>query len=418
SCVNYGCTPSKAMIGSANAIQAARRGSDFGFSAGEVVADFGQIVERRDGIVRSSREGLIKSLEKRENITLYRHYAAFEAPKRLRVGADLIEGEHIFLNTGTRATIPQIDGLDSVSYLDNVSLMSLKQLPSHLLILGGGYIGLELAQAFRRFGSDVTVIERSAAVIDHEDKEFSKGVQKLLESEGVRFEMNMEVKGVDQHSEKIRLQLVGKNGAKHTLSGSHLLIATGRTPNSDQIGADKAGLELDEKGYVTVDDRLRTHIDGVYALGDVNGRGGFTHTSYNDYQVAAANLTGGDCTIADRILMYAVFTDPPLARVGMNETEIRKAGRKALVGTMPMSKVNRAREYGQTEGLMKVLVDAETEQFLGATLFGLSADEVIHSIIDLMHAKAKYTVMKDAVHIHPTVAELLPTLLEQLEPLK
>ncbi len=418
SCVNYGCTPSKAMIGSANAIHAARRGGDFGFTAGEVVADFGRIVERREGIVSGSREGLIKSLEKRKNITLYRHYATFEAPKRLRVGDELIDGDHIFLNTGTRAAIPPIDGLESVPYLDNISLMSLKQLPSHLIILGGGYIGLELAQAFRRFGSEVTIIDRSQHVIEHEDREFSKGVQKLLEGEGIRFLLNTQVKRAAQRDGEIHLETAGKSGAKKTVSGSHLLVATGRVPNSDRLGVDKAGLERDEKGFIRVDDRLRTNVEGVYALGDVNGRGAFTHTSYNDYQVAAANLTGGSRTIAGRIKMYAVFTDPPLARVGMNEAEARQSGRKALVGTLPMNKVGRASEFGQTEGLMKVLVDAETEQFLGATLFGLTADETIHGIVDLMHAGAKYTVIRDAVHIHPTVSELLPTLLEDLEPLK
>ncbi len=252
-------------------------------------------------------------------------------------------GKQIFINTGARAVIPPIDGLESVPYLDNVRLMALKELPKQLLILGGGYIGIELAQAYRRFGSEVTVIDRSALPLEHEDKEFSKGIQQLLEGEGVRFMMNAEAKRVEQKDGGIRLEVKKKDGATETVRGTHLLIATGRRPNSDKIGADKAGLALDDKGYITVNDRLETNVEGIYALGDVNGRGAFTHTSYNDYQVVAANLTGGNRTIAERPLLYAVFTDPPLARVGMNETEARKAGRKALVGTMPMKSVISAR---------------------------------------------------------------------------
>lgn len=418
SCVNFGCTPSKAMIGSANAIRTAQRGSDFGFSAGEVVPDFGRIAARRDDIVRNSREGLVKSLESRENITIYRHYASFEAPGRLRVGGDLIDGDQIFINTGTRAAAPPIDGLDSVPYLDNVSLMSLQELPHHLIILGGGYIGLEMAQAFRRFGSQVTVIDHSVTLIPREDKEFSKGIRKLLESEGVSFLLGAKVTRVEQQDGQVRVQVAAADGAKHTLSGSHLLVAAGRVPNSDKIGADKAGLELDERGFIKVNDRLRTSVEGIYALGDVNGRGAFTHTSYNDFQVVAANLTGGDRTIADRVTVYGVFIDPPLARVGMNENDVRREGRRALVATMPMTRVNRAKEYGQTAGLMKALVDPETNLFLGATFFGLTADENIHGIIDCMRAGVPYTVIRDAVHIHPTVSELIPTLLEGLEPLK
>jgi pyruvate/2-oxoglutarate dehydrogenase complex dihydrolipoamide dehydrogenase (E3) component len=417
-CVNTGCTPSKAMIGSANAIQMARRGGDFGFAAGEVRADFGQIVARRDEIVTKSREGLVKSLEKRSNITLYHQYASFEAAKRVRVGDEVIEGKQIFINTGARAVIPPIEGLESVPYLDNVSLMALKELPSHLMILGGGYVGIEMAQAFRRFGSEVTVLDRAAMPLEHEDKEFSKGIRKLLESEGITFVMDARVSKVAQDNGQISVQYRGKDGAKQTLDGSHLLVAVGRRPNSDKLGVEKAGLELDDKGYIQVDDKLRTNVEGVYALGDVNGRGAFTHTSYNDYQVAAANLMGGDRSIRDRVMMYGVYTDPQLARVGMNEAQARESGRKALVATMPMEKVNRAKEFGQTTGLMKVLVDAESEQFLGATFFGLTADEAIHGIVDLMHAKMPYTVIRDAVHIHPTVSELIPTLLEGLEPLK
>ncbi len=418
SCVNYGCTPSKAMIGSANAIAMARRGNDFGFQAGEVTADFTRIVERRDAIVRGSRDGLIKSLEKRQNITIYRQYAAFESAHSVRVGDDLIDADQIYINTGARAVIPEIDGLDSVPYLDNIKLMSLTELPKHLIILGAGYIGLEFAQAFRRFGSEVTVVDQVPTLLEREDKEFGKATRSLLEGEGVKFALDTQIAKVDQHEGQVRLQIKLKSGTKQTISGSHLLVATGRRPNSDQLGTDKAGLELDDKGYIQVDDHLRTNVEGVYALGDVNGKGAFTHTSYDDYLIITNNLEGGRKKVSDRILTYAVFTDPPLARVGMNEREVRADGREALVATMPMEKVGRATEFGQTEGMMKVLVDAESKHILGATLFGLTADEVIHSFTDLMYAKAPYTVTQNAVHIHPTVSELLPTMLEQLKPLK
>ena len=418
SCVNYGCTPSKAMIGSAKAIHMAQRGADFGFKAGEVVADFAQIVERRDAIVSGSRGGLIKSLEKRANITIYRQYAEFKSAHSVRVGDDLIDADSIYINTGARAVIPPIDGLEGVPYLDNIKLMSLTELPKHLIILGAGYIGLEFAQTFRRFGSEVTLVDQTSKLLEREDKEFGKAMRKLFENEGIHFLLDTQVTKVDQHEEQVRLHVKLKSGTKQIVSGSHLLVATGRRPNSDQIGADKAGLELDERGYIKVDDHLRTNVEGVFALGDVNGKGAFTHTSYNDYQIIADNLDGGKRKVSDRILTYAVFTDPPLARIGMNEQDIRAEGLDALVATMPMTSVNRAKAFGQTEGMMKAFVDAKSQRFLGATIFGLSADELIHGITDLMYAKAPYTVLRDAVHIHPTVSELLPTMLESLEALK
>ncbi len=419
SCVNYGCTPSKAMIGSANAIQTARRGSDFGFKAGQIEADFTRVVERRDEIVRESREGLIKSLEHRKNITIYREYASFEDARHVRVGSEVIEGDKIYLNTGTRSAIPAIEGLDDVPYLDNVRLMGLTVLPKHLIIIGAGYIGLEFALAFQRYGSQVTVIDHSGVIIDHEDGEFSELVHKVLTREGVRFAFNSEATHVGYVNGEIEVQVDHKSGYTQTLRGSHLLIAAGRLPNSNKIGAEKIGLALDKRGFIQVDDHLRTNVEGVYALGDVNGRGAFTHTSYDDYQIIVDNLKGGDRKVSDRILAYAMYIDPPLAHVGLSERDVRAQGlQDVLVAKLPMNKVNRANEYGQNEGLMKILVDGKTQQFLGATLYGMSADEVIHSILDMMYAKAPYTVMKRAMHIHPTVSELLPTMLEQLKPLQ
>ena len=331
----------------------------------------------------------------------------------------MIEGDQIFVNTGTRPATPPIEGLDSVPYLDNVSLMALQELPQHLMIIGGGYIGLELGQAFQRFGSDVTVIDHSERLLDHEDPEFSKAVHQVISEEGVRILSGSSVLKAEPRGNGIRIQ-VQQKGARNPqwISGSHLLIAAGRRPNSDQIGADKAGLELDARGYIKVDDYLRTNVDGIFALGDVNGRGAFTHTSYNDFQIVESLLLGdGSRKVSDRILIYGMYIDPPLGHVGMYESDVRKSGRKALVATMPMTNVARAREFGQTEGLMKVLVDADTEQFLGATLFGLSGDEIVHIFADLMYAKAPYTVIKNAVHSHPTVSELLITLVEGLQPL-
>jgi pyruvate/2-oxoglutarate dehydrogenase complex dihydrolipoamide dehydrogenase (E3) component len=286
------------------------------------------------------------------------------------------------------------------------------------MILGAGYIGLEIGQAFRRFGSEVTIVDQVSALLEREDKEFGKAIRKRLESEGVKFLLETQVSEVDQPDDQVRLHVRLKSGAKQIISGSHLLVATGRRPNSDQLGVEKAGLALDDKGYIEVDDHLRTNVEGVHALGDVNGKGAFTHTSYDDYLIIADNLKGGNKKVSDRILTYAVFTDPPLARVGMNERDVRADGREALIATMPMNKVGRANEFGQNEGMMKLLVDARTERILGATLYGLTADEVIHCFTDMMYAKASYKVMRDAVHIHPTVAELLLTMTQQLEPLK
>ncbi len=419
SCVNYGCTPSKAMIGSAYAIHTAQRGSDFGFAAGGVTVDFARIIARRDAIVTKSRTGLTNSLEKRDNITLYRDYATFESAKSIRVGDQGIESDHIFINTGTRAFIPPIDGLDSVPYLDNVSLMALKELPKHLIIIGGGYIGLEFGQAFRRFGCEITIIDESPRLLTREDPDFSKAMQCVLEKEKIHIVLDAKASRVDSKDGKLRVHVTRKDGSAQTISGSHLLVAVGRRPNSDQLGVDKAGIELDDQGFIKVDDHLHTNIEGVYALGDVNGRGAFTHTSYNDYQIAESLLLGdGHRKVSDRITIYAMFTDPPLARVGMSETEVRQSGKQALMAIMPMTDVARGKEFGQTEGFMKVLVDAESKQFLGATIFGLTGDEVIHSFADLMYAKAPYTVMGDAVHIHPTVSELLITMMGQLKPLE
>lgn len=416
-CVNYGCTPSKTLIGSARALHAARRGDEFGFSTGEVRVDFARAMARQRDIVTRMRGRGTHRLEQTAGLTFYHAWAQFETPRQLRVGDDLLESERIFLNVGARATMPDLPGLDSVPYLDNETLLELDDLPRHLIIVGGGYVGVEYGQVFRRFGSEVTIIQRGAQVLNLEDGDVAGGVQRILEQEGVQILLNAQAKRVEKRANDICLQ-VEQDGQTREIAGSHLLIAAGRQPNTDSLGVKKAGIKLDRKGYIKVDNHLKTSVEGIYALGEANGQGAFTHTAYNDYEIVLDNLDGGTRKLSDRILIYGVFTDPPLGRVGMNETEARASGRKVLMNTLAMSLVNRAEEFGQTDGFMKVLVDAKSKQILGASILGLGGDEVIHAISVLMYAKAPYTVLKNAVHLHPTVTEMLPTLLSDLKPLE
>lgn len=416
-CVNYGCTPSKTLIGSARALHAARRGDEFGFSTGEVRVDFARAMARQRDIVTRMRGRGTHRLEQTAGLTFYHAWAQFQAPRQLRVGDDLLESERIFLNVGARATMPDLPGLDSVPYLDNETLLELDDLPRHLIIVGGGYVGVEYGQVFRRFGSEVTIIQRGAQLLNLEDGDVAGGVQRILEQEGVQILLNAQAKRVEKRANDICLQ-VEQDGQTREIAGSHLLIAAGRQPNTDSLGVKKAGIKLDRKGYIKVDNHLKTSVEGIYALGEANGQGAFTHTAYNDYEIVLDNLDGGTRKLSDRILIYGVFTDPPLGRVGMNETEARASGRKVLMNTLAMSLVNRAEEFGQTDGFMKVLVDAKSKQILGASILGLGGDEVIHAISVLMYAKAPYTVLKNAVHLHPTVTEMLPTLLSDLKPLE
>ncbi len=413
-CINYGCTPTKTIVASARAAYLARRGADFGVHTGPVRVDFARVMQRKDAIVERFRGGLVERLESTDNLAIYREQARFEGPHTVRVGDAVIEGERIYINTGARAFTPPIPGLESV---DNVGILRLTELPEHLLILGGGYIGLEFGQAFRRFGSDVTIIEAGPKLIRREDDDVAAGVLEILENEGVRVLLNATATRVTQDHGGVRMT-VEQDGAEHTVSGSHLLVAIGRRPNSDTLALDRAGVETTERGYITVDNHLRTNVPHIFALGDVNGRGAFTHTSYNDYEIVLDNLNGGTRRLSDRHMTYALYIDPPLGRVGMTEEQVRADGRAALTATMPMSSVSRAIERDETQGFMKVLVDANTKQFLGASILGIGGDEIIHTITDLMYAHAPYTVMQNAVHIHPTVSELLPTLLNGLKPLE
>lgn len=415
-CINTGCSPTKTVIASARAAHVARRGVDFGVQTGPITIDFAKVMARKEKIVQQFRSGVENWLTGIENLTIYRHFASFEGDHQVRVGDQIIESDRIYINTGARSFVPPIPGINDVPYLDNVSILQLEAIPKHLIVVGGGYIGLEYAQAFRRFGSDVTVIEMGAQIMGREDADIALAALELMESEGIRVLLKTKTTRVEKTETGVRVH-VETDGTAESLEGSHLLLAVGRKPNSDRLSLDKAGIQTDGRGYIIVDDQLQTNVSGVFALGDVNGRGAFTHTSWNDHEIILDNLDGGSRKVSDRITVYGVYIDPPVGRVGMSEQDARASGKKVLMGVKPMSHIARAKERDETTGLMKVLVDAENGQFLGAAIFGIGGDEIVHSIIDLMYAKAPYTVMKNAVHVHPTVSELLPTLLGELKPL-
>lgn len=416
-CVNVGCVPTKTLIASARAAHVARRGADFGVVVGGVKVDMARVKARKDAVVRQSNEGLAKWLRNTPNLTVLEGHARLESPRTVRVNERLLEAGEIFLNVGGRASVPDMPGIAEVDYLTNSGMMDVDFLPEHLVVIGGSYIGLEFAQMYRRFGSRVTVVEMGPRLIAREDEEVSAAVQEILEGEGIEVRLNAKCIGTAKRAGGIAVG-VSCEGGPPEIAGSHLLLAVGRVPNTGDLGLEQAGVNTDGRGYIVVDDELRTSVPGIWALGDANGRGAFTHTSYNDYEIVAANLLdGGRRRVTDRIPAYALYVDPPLGRAGMTEREVRASGRKALVGRMKMSRVGRARERGETQGFMKILADAESGRILGAALLGIEADEAIHSILDVMYAGAPYTVIQRAVHIHPTVTELIPTLLGDLKPL-
>jgi pyruvate/2-oxoglutarate dehydrogenase complex dihydrolipoamide dehydrogenase (E3) component len=417
-CVNTGCTPTKAMVASAYAMHVARRGADYGFTgAGEIKADMKRIKARKDAIVSASTQGVERSLKNRKNCTVYKGHGRFAAPHEVTVGSETLRSDRIFLDVGGRAAIPKISGLDSVPYLTNSTMMDVDFLPRHLLVLGGSYIGLEFGQMFRRFGSEVTIVEIGPRLITREDEEVSQTVAAFLGREGITVHTNAKCLSLAKRGDEIVMAL-DCDGASREVVGSHLLIATGRRPNTDDLGLDRAGVKVNDRGYIEVDDELRTSVPGIWALGDCNGRSAFTHTSYNDFEIVAANLLDGEQRkVSDRITAYALYTDPPLGRAGMTEAEVRRRGRPALVARLDMEDVSRAAEKGETEGFMKVMVDAESKQILGASFLGTSGDEAIHCILDVMYARAPYPVLQRSVHIHPTIAEFIPTMLEDLAPL-
>lgn len=418
-CVNYGCIPTKTLVASAHAAHIARRGSDFGIGTGDVTVDMAKVKARKDRIMLDDRSGLESWLDGMDGCTLIRGHARFEGPNTIRVGDEVLTAPKIFLNVGGRATVPPIPGLDDVDYLTNVGILDLDELPEHLVVIGGSYIALEFAQMYRRFGARVTVVERGSRLTAREDEDVSAAIKDILEAEGIDVHLDATEMRVEKHDNGSGgFDLYTRDGAD-PVSGTHLLVATGRKPNTDDLGLDAAGVTTDAHGYVETDDQLRTSVDGIWAMGDCNGKGAFTHTSYNDFEIVAANLFDDDPRrVSDRITTYALYTDPPLGRAGMSVDEVRKTGRKALVGKRPMTRVGRAVEKGETQGFMKVVVDAETEQILGAAILGVGGDEVIQDILDVMTAKLPYTAISRTMHIHPTVGELVPTMLQDLKPLK
>jgi pyruvate/2-oxoglutarate dehydrogenase complex dihydrolipoamide dehydrogenase (E3) component len=422
-CVNTGCIPTKTMVASAYAAHMARRAAEFGVTTpGPVCMDMKRVKARKDEVSGKSSTGVETWLKNMTNCTVYEGHARFESPRGVSVGDAKLIADRIFINVGRRAVVPQIPGLDGVPYLTNSSMMKIDFLPRHLVIVGGSYIGLEFGQMFRRFGSEVTILEMGPRLIQREDEDVSGAIREILEGEGIGIRLNAKCVRVAKDGDEIVVSAdcAGQDGvaANDEIRGSHLLFAIGRRPNTDDLGLDKAGVETDSRGYILVDDQLSTNVSGIWALGDCNGKGAFTHTSYNDFEIVAANLLDHDPRrVSDRIPTYALYIDPPLGRAGMTEAEVLKSGRKALIGKRPMTKVGRAVEKGETQGFMKIVVDAETRKILGAALLGTGCDEAIHCILDVMYAKAPYTVIQRAVHIHPTVSELIPTMLGELKPL-
>ncbi len=417
-CVNTGCTPTKAMVASAYVAHKARTAKTYGVNVeGAVSVDMKAVKARKDEILLKSRNSVEGWLRNMENCTVYDGHARFESANTVRVGDELLSADQFFINSGGRAAVPDMPGIDKVPFLTNVSLLELETLPRHLVIVGGSYIGLEFGQIFRRFGSEVTIVEKASRLIHREDEDVCANIKEILEKEGIKIRLNAECIQLEMQGEDIAVGVNCSEDGSASI-GSHVLLAVGRVPNTDDLGLDKAGVECDKHGFIVVDDQLRTNVPGIWAIGDCNGKGAFTHTSYNDFEIVAANLLDNDPRkVSDRITVYGLFIDPPLGRIGMTEAAVRESGKPALIGTRPMTKVGRAVEKGESDGFMKVLVDAETKQILGATILGTGGDEAVHCLLDVMYVRAPYTTIQRAVHIHPTVSELIPTVLGDLKPM-
>jgi pyruvate/2-oxoglutarate dehydrogenase complex dihydrolipoamide dehydrogenase (E3) component len=414
-CVNNGCIPTKTLVASAHAAHLAHRSSEYGVATGSISVDMAKVKARKDGIMLADRKGVEDWLQGMDGCTVVRGHAHFEDPHTVRVGDDVLHADRIFLNVGGRAIVPDISGLSDVEFLTNVSILELDTLPHHLVIIGGSYIALEFAQMYRRFGAQVTVVERGSRLASREDEDVSATIKDILEAEGIDIVLGAD--DVRIRKSDTGFELTPRAGAD-PVQGSHLLLAVGRRPNTDDLGLEAAGVQTDARGYIVVDDQLKTNVDHIWAMGDCNGKGAFTHTSYNDFEIVAANLLDDDPRrVSDRINTYALYIDPPLGRAGMTVGEVRASGRKALLGQRPMTKVGRAVEKGETQGFMQVVVDADSHQILGAAILGVGGDEAIHAILDVMSAKAPYTTLSRTMHIHPTVSELIPTMLQEMSPL-
>lgn len=418
-CVNTGCIPTKALIASAHAAHAAKRTNDFGIGInGSIQVDMKKIKARKDTIVLRYRNGVEKWLKNTPNCSLYQGHARFVNPNTISVNDELLQAEKIFINVGARAFAPPMPGIEKIKYFTNSTAMDIDFIPEHLIIVGGSYIGLEFAQMYRRFGANVTIIEKAPRLIAKEDPDISDAIKEILEQEGITIKLNAECISFDTHDENVIVKTICSEPEKQ-VSGSHVLLAIGRKPNTDDLGLEKAGVLTDERGYIKVDDQLRTNVTNIWALGECNGKGAFTHTAYNDYEIVAANLIDHiPRRVSDRILTYALFIDPPLGRAGVTEAEVKQSGKSALIGKRNMDQVKRAVIKGDTRGFMKIIVAEGTQQILGAAILGVGGDEIVHSILDVMYAKASYTTIKNAVHIHPTVTELIPTMLGELKPLR
>jgi pyruvate/2-oxoglutarate dehydrogenase complex dihydrolipoamide dehydrogenase (E3) component len=416
-CVNTGCIPTKTMVASAYAAHIARRGSEYGFTVnGDVRVDMKRVKARKDAVSGRSNKGVEDWLRGLKNCTVLQGHARFQSSNTVVFDDEVLQADKIYINVGGRAIVPEMPGIHDIPFLTNSSIMDIDFLPEHLVIVGGSYVGLEFAQMYRRFGSEVTILEMGPRLIGREDQDVSEAVREILEAEGIHIRLNATCISLAKHERGVAVRVDCQEGAPEVF-GTHVLLAVGRIPNTSDLGLDKAGVATDQRGYITVDDQLRTNVPGVWALGDCNGRGAFTHTSYNDYEIVADNLFNADHRrVSDRIQAYALYIDPPLGRCGMTDAELGKSGRQALIAKHPMSRVSRAYEKGETQGFMKICVDAETKQILGAAILGTGGDEVIHVLLDVMYAKAPYTVIQRAMHIHPTVAEYLPTVLAKLEP--
>ncbi|MBP2300692.1 FAD-containing oxidoreductase [Azospirillum picis] len=417
-CVNTGCTPTKTLVASARVAHMARRAAEYGVVLdGPVGIDMARVKERKDAVSGRSRGNIERWLRGMPGCRVIQGHARFESPDSVRVGDELLTAKRIFLNVGGRAAVPDLPGLADVEVMTSGGILELDHVPRHLVVVGGSYIGLEFAQMYRRFGAEVTIVEKGARLIPREDPDVSDGVREILEKEGIALRLSAECIRFARHPDGIAVGVDCTSGAPQ-LVGSHVLLAVGRRPNTDDLGLERAGVSTDARGYIAVDDRLRTSTPGIWAMGDCNGRGAFTHTAYNDFEIIAANLLDDEPrSVDDRIPAYALYTDPPLARVGMTDDAVRRSGRRSLVGMRPMTRVGRAVEKGEAQGFMKIVVDADSQEILGAAILGPDGDEAIHSVLDMMYAKAPYTTLQRAVHIHPTVAELIPTLLWELKPL-
>ncbi|MEM7400894.1 MAG: FAD-containing oxidoreductase [Pseudomonadota bacterium] len=417
-CVNTGCIPTKTLVASARVAYMARRGKEFGVEiSGDINMDMKKVKARKDGVVQQSNQGVTGWMTNMEGLDVYEGHGQFESENVVSVNGEQLQADKIFINVGARARVPDMHGLNQIDYFTNSNIMDVDFLPEHLIIVGGSYIGLEFAQMYRRFGSEVTVIETHDRLISREDEDVSNAVKEILENEGVNIRLNAECISFAKKGASI-VATDSCNNEKREIIGSHVLLAVGRNANTHDLGLEKAGVNVNQYGIIEVDDELKTNVPGIWAIGECNGKGAFTHTSYNDYEIVADNLFGTKSRrVSDRILCYGLFIDPPLGRVGLTEQQVKDSGKKALIGKMMMSRIGRAKERSETQGFMKVLIDAETEEILGANILGIGGDEIIHLFIDTMYAKQTYHIIKNAVHVHPTVAELIPTMLQDLQAL-